>query len=104
MYHGTADGVVPTKGSTLYYDRVTAAMGDPHDFFRLFLYVSSRRDSSHSSTTISRALLLPNETKTTLSLSLGCVTCRNADFRSVPGMQHCWATEEVRHPKPRHSC
>jgi feruloyl esterase len=50
MYHGTADGIVPTKGSNLYYDRVTAAMGgDPRDFFRLFL---------------------------------------------VPGMQHCWATEE----------
>lgn len=49
MYHGTADGVVPTKGSALYYDRVTDAMGDPHDFYRLFF---------------------------------------------IPGMQHCWATEE----------
>lgn len=38
MYHGLADGVVPTKSSGLYYNRTAAAMGGagPQDFFRLF--------------------------------------------------------------------
>lgn len=38
MYHGLADGLVPTKGSQLYYSRTQQAMGwDVGDFFRLFL-------------------------------------------------------------------
>lgn len=38
MYHGIADGLVPTKGSELYYNRTRQAMGDNiDDFFRLFL-------------------------------------------------------------------
>jgi feruloyl esterase len=39
MYHGLADGVVPTKSSGLYYNRTAAAMGTLaplQDFFRLF--------------------------------------------------------------------
>lgn len=37
MYHGTADGLVPTKGSDVYYDRVSDAMGGPPTgFFRYF--------------------------------------------------------------------
>lgn len=38
MYHGLADGVVPTKSSGLYYNRTMAAMGTSslQDFFRLF--------------------------------------------------------------------
>ncbi|KAI5459542.1 Tannase/feruloyl esterase [Mariannaea sp. PMI_226] len=38
MYHGIADGLVPTKGSELYYNRTVKAMGNNiGDFFRLFL-------------------------------------------------------------------
>lgn len=38
MYHGTADGLVPTRGSNVYYDRVSKTMGGPPtDFFRYFL-------------------------------------------------------------------
>ena len=38
MYHGMADGLVPTRGSSVYYDRVSNTMGgDPTDFFRYFL-------------------------------------------------------------------
>ena len=38
MYHGIADGLVPTKGSELYYNRTLEAMGpNIDDFFRLFL-------------------------------------------------------------------
>ncbi|GJN76732.1 CTP synthase ura7 [Purpureocillium lilacinum] len=38
MYHGVADGLVPTKGSELYYNRTLQAMGPGiGDFFRLFL-------------------------------------------------------------------
>ncbi|SPN99097.1 related to feruloyl esterase B precursor [Cephalotrichum gorgonifer] len=37
MYHGTADGLVPTRGSEVYYNRVSDAMGGPPtDFFRYF--------------------------------------------------------------------
>jgi feruloyl esterase len=38
MYHGQADGVVPTKSSALYYNRTMATMNiaAPQDFFRLF--------------------------------------------------------------------
>lgn len=37
MYHGAADGLVPTKGSNVYYDRVSDTMGGPlTDFFRYF--------------------------------------------------------------------
>ena len=37
LYHGMADGLVPTRASALYYDRVTDAMGGPPtDFFRYF--------------------------------------------------------------------
>lgn len=39
MYHGMADGVVPTKSSQLYYNRTQEAMPDEDlsSFFRLFL-------------------------------------------------------------------
>ncbi|CAK7221401.1 hypothetical protein SBRCBS47491_004518 [Sporothrix bragantina] len=38
MYHGLADGLVPTKGSELYYNRTQQAMGkDLGDFFRMFM-------------------------------------------------------------------
>ncbi|KAL2107953.1 hypothetical protein VUR80DRAFT_4448 [Thermomyces stellatus] len=38
MYHGAADGLVPTRGSNVYYDRVSDTMGrPPTDFFRYFL-------------------------------------------------------------------
>jgi feruloyl esterase len=40
MYHGLADGLVPTKGSQFYYNRTAATMGGlarTRDFFRLFL-------------------------------------------------------------------
>ncbi|KAJ6437383.1 feruloyl esterase B [Purpureocillium lavendulum] len=38
MYHGVADGLVPTKGSELYYNRTVQAMGkNISGFFRLFL-------------------------------------------------------------------
>ncbi|KAH9897390.1 putative ferulic acid Esterase/Feruloyl esterase [Xylariomycetidae sp. FL2044] len=42
MYHGTADGLVPTRGSGLYYERLvqTTAGGDAgaaRDFFRYFM-------------------------------------------------------------------
>ena len=38
MYHGIADGLVPTKGSELYFNRTLETMGDEiGDFFRLFL-------------------------------------------------------------------
>lgn len=39
MYHGMADGVVPTKGTDLYYQRVMSKMGSlekTQDFFRYF--------------------------------------------------------------------
>ncbi|KAK6504533.1 hypothetical protein TWF481_006474 [Arthrobotrys musiformis] len=35
-YHGTADGIIPIKGSLHYYDSVTALDPNVHDFFRLF--------------------------------------------------------------------
>lgn len=39
MYHGLADGVIPTKSSELYYNETQQAMVDADlpDFFRLFL-------------------------------------------------------------------
>ncbi|CAK7227454.1 hypothetical protein SCUCBS95973_006549 [Sporothrix curviconia] len=41
MYHGLADGLVPTKGSELYYNRTQQAMGGATkhlgDFLRLFM-------------------------------------------------------------------
>ncbi|KAI1176224.1 Tannase/feruloyl esterase [Nemania sp. FL0916] len=41
MYHGQADGLVPTQGSTLYYDRVVEKMGGnvtaTQEFFRYFM-------------------------------------------------------------------
>ncbi|KAI1496841.1 Tannase/feruloyl esterase [Biscogniauxia marginata] len=41
MYHGMADGLVPMKGSNLYYDEVTGTMGGnvtaTQDFFRYFM-------------------------------------------------------------------
>ncbi|GAP91684.2 putative feruloyl esterase B [Rosellinia necatrix] len=41
MYHGAADGLVPTQGSNLYYDRVVEAMGGNAtavgEFFRYFM-------------------------------------------------------------------
>lgn len=38
MYHGLADGLVPTKGSELYYNRTQTAMGaDIGDFLRLYM-------------------------------------------------------------------
>ncbi|KAI1074542.1 Tannase/feruloyl esterase [Whalleya microplaca] len=41
MYHGTADGLVPTRGSNWYYDNVVHAMGGDAEvtrgFFRYFL-------------------------------------------------------------------
>ncbi|OAA53639.1 Tannase/feruloyl esterase [Niveomyces insectorum RCEF 264] len=38
MYHGLADGLVPTKGSELYYNRTEQVMGnDIDDFLRLYL-------------------------------------------------------------------
>lgn len=39
MYHGMADGLIPTKSSELYYNRTKEAMPDVDlsDFFRLFL-------------------------------------------------------------------
>lgn len=37
LYHGMADGLIPTRSSKLYYDRVSEAMGGPPtDFFRYF--------------------------------------------------------------------
>ncbi|ETS78053.1 hypothetical protein PFICI_10115 [Pestalotiopsis fici W106-1] len=36
-YHGTTDTIIPTRGSTHYYDAVTAVDADVHDFYRLFL-------------------------------------------------------------------
>ncbi|KAK4464972.1 tannase and feruloyl esterase [Cladorrhinum samala] len=36
MYHGRADGIVPTGSSQAYYDRTVEAMGEVDDFFRLF--------------------------------------------------------------------
>lgn len=40
IYHGLADGVVPTRGSTYYYDRTIEALGGDadgaRDFFRYF--------------------------------------------------------------------
>ncbi|PKS08036.1 hypothetical protein jhhlp_006648 [Lomentospora prolificans] len=37
LYHGMADGLVPERSSSLYYDRVSSAMGGhPTDFFRYF--------------------------------------------------------------------
>ena len=37
MYHGTADGLIPTRSSNTYYDRVSDAMdAPPTDFFRYF--------------------------------------------------------------------
>jgi feruloyl esterase len=37
MYHGLADGLVPTRGSDVYYERVSQAMKNPpQDFFRYF--------------------------------------------------------------------
>lgn len=36
MYHGLADGVVPTRSSGVYYNRTAAAMGTVDDFLRLF--------------------------------------------------------------------
>ncbi|KAI0103911.1 putative feruloyl esterase [Nemania sp. FL0031] len=36
-YHGTIDSVIPTRGSEAYYDKVTAADPNVHDFYRLFL-------------------------------------------------------------------
>ncbi|KAI1811440.1 Tannase/feruloyl esterase [Poronia punctata] len=41
MYHGMADGLVPLKGSNLYYDRVVETMGGnetaTQEFFRYFM-------------------------------------------------------------------
>ncbi len=41
LYHGLADGLVPTRGSELYYNRTIAALGGQEsgveDFFRMFL-------------------------------------------------------------------
>lgn len=39
LYHGMADGLIPTKSSELYYNRTRQAMPDVElaDFFRLFL-------------------------------------------------------------------
>ncbi|KAI8953875.1 putative ferulic acid Esterase/Feruloyl esterase [Xylaria longipes] len=41
MYHGAADGLVPMKGSNLYYDRVVEKMGGnvtaTQEFFRYFM-------------------------------------------------------------------
>ena len=37
QYHGWADPVVPPRDSVGYYERVQAAMGDPRDFYRLFM-------------------------------------------------------------------
>ncbi|KAI0146860.1 Tannase/feruloyl esterase [Xylariaceae sp. FL1272] len=41
MYHGTADGLVPMKGSNLYYDRAVETMGGnmtaTQEFFRYFM-------------------------------------------------------------------
>lgn len=41
MYHGASDGLVPTQGSNLYYDRVVETMGGnittTQDFFRYFM-------------------------------------------------------------------
>ncbi|CAK7200144.1 hypothetical protein SEUCBS139899_002834 [Sporothrix eucalyptigena] len=38
MYHGLADGLVPTKGSELYYNRTQAKMGNNlGDFYRMFM-------------------------------------------------------------------
>ncbi|KAI0446734.1 putative ferulic acid Esterase/Feruloyl esterase [Xylaria telfairii] len=41
MYHGAADGLVPTHGSNLYYDRVVEKMGGnvtaTQEFFRYFM-------------------------------------------------------------------
>lgn len=36
LYHGLADGLVPTKGSPLYYNRTAEAMGNVDDWFRYF--------------------------------------------------------------------
>ncbi|KAH8657771.1 Tannase/feruloyl esterase [Xylariales sp. PMI_506] len=35
-YHGLADGLIPTRGTTDYYDRATVETPDIHDFFRYF--------------------------------------------------------------------
>jgi len=41
LYHGLADGLVPTKGSLMYYDKTVQAFGGDlegvRDFFRMFL-------------------------------------------------------------------
>jgi tannase/feruloyl esterase len=36
-YHGWSDPVVPPRLSIAYYERVQAKMGDPSDFYRLFM-------------------------------------------------------------------
>ncbi|KAI0600335.1 Tannase/feruloyl esterase [Biscogniauxia sp. FL1348] len=45
MYHGMADGLVPMKGSNLYYDQVTGTMGGnvtaTREFFRYFMVPGS---------------------------------------------------------------
>ncbi|XDG07066.1 hypothetical protein ABKA04_006681 [Annulohypoxylon sp. FPYF3050] len=36
-YHGTTDSIIPTRGSTHYYDSVMKVDENIHDFYRLFL-------------------------------------------------------------------
>lgn len=37
QYHGLLDGSIPPAMSTRYFDRVQTRMGDPRDYYRLFL-------------------------------------------------------------------